>query len=61
MPECCDLVRGFFASQACLFIPLVIIFVYQAWRERSPKWICPAIFMVACGGAGFALSLDVIQ
>jgi hypothetical protein len=61
MPECCDLVRGFFASQACLFIPCCLFFVYFAWKERTPYALAPAIIMVVCGGAGFFMSLDIIQ
>jgi hypothetical protein len=61
MPECCDLVRGFFASQACLFIPLCLFFVYTAWKERTPYALAPAILMVVCGGAGFFMSLNIIQ
>ena len=61
MPQCCDLVRGFFASQACAFIPMVLVLVFLAAKYRTKRYLILAVVMVACGGGGFFVSLNLIS
>lgn len=61
MPQCCNVVRSFFASQSALFFPLTLVLLYLAIKTQSRFYFVPAALMVIFGGAGFGMALDIVM